>query len=155
MEEKNASERKKNALQKYIHRHANLHVPDLTRFHGARSSTSPEDAGSQPPASSDDGTDVPSQGCLLGSDATPQLASQAGVGGKVASLPQASEPQSKMKLAPSVGKTTKTVKDLINEQKGREEGMELEEGDEEFRPRRFSKYDFFIQSLEAGTPSML
>ncbi|XP_022090253.1 zinc finger protein castor homolog 1-like isoform X2 [Acanthaster planci] len=150
MEEKNASERKKDALQKYIHRHANLHVPDLTRFHGARSSTSPEDTGSQLPLSTCDSSDIPNQGSLLGSDATPQLASQAGVGGKVASLPQASEPQSKMRLAPPLGKTTKTVKDLINEQKGREEGAELEEGDEDFRPRRFSKYDFFIQSLEAG-----
>ncbi|XP_038076204.1 zinc finger protein castor homolog 1-like isoform X2 [Patiria miniata] len=151
MEEKNSSKRKKDAIKKYIHRRASLHIPDLARLHAAHSSTSPDDTGSHLPQGTDESDDLPTQGNPLGGDVTSQLASQAGVGGRVASLPQATEPQSKMRLPPPpFGKTSKTVKDLINEQKGREEGAELEEGEDEFRPKRFSKYDFFIQSLEAG-----
>ncbi|XP_071805727.1 zinc finger protein castor homolog 1-like isoform X2 [Asterias amurensis] len=148
MEQKSTGRRKRDALQKYISRRANLHIPNPARLHAAHSTTSPNDTGHHPPRSTSDSMDSPNQGNPSGTDSVPQLASQAGVGGKIASLPLSTEPQHKIRH-PTVGKTTKTVKDLINEQKVKEEGAELEEDDEN-RPKRFSKYDFFIQSLEAG-----
>ena len=153
MEQKNTGKSKRDALQKYISRRANLHIPNPARIHGAHSTTSPNDTGSHPPRSTGESTDGPNQGNPSGSDVVPQLASQAGVGGKIASLPPVSEAHNKLRHPLSVGKTTKTVKDLINEQKVKEEGAEMEEDDDEYRPKRFSKYDFFIQSLEAGMAS--